>query len=129
MFQRDYLMRMIQQAAEALARALRFLRERKEEEAEQALGEGYAAVGIDRELLLLLDAPTLRRQLADDEKVAMAVRLLIGDAELRHARGEGSAAARRLRAAARLAEQLGGGPEVELTGELERVRSLIDRSS
>ncbi len=129
MFQRDYLMRVIQQAAEALARALRLLRERKQEDAEQALGEGYSALGIDRELLLLLDAPTLRSQLADDEKVAMAARLLVGDAELRHARGQGSAAARRRRAARRLAEQLASGPELELTAELERVDSLIDRSS
>jgi hypothetical protein len=117
-FQRDYLLRIIQQAAEAVARALKLLRERKSDEAEQALGEGYAALGIDRELLLVLDAPTLRSQLADDEKVAIAVRLLLADAEVRRAQGQPKAAVRRLRSAARLAEQLRE-PDPELTAELE----------
>ena len=123
MFQRDYLLRVIQQAAEALARALRAIVARKDDEAEQALQEAYTALGIDRELLLLLDAPTLRSQLAAEEKVAMAARLLLGDAELRHARGEPEAARRRLRAAHRLAEQLSE-PDPELTAELARVREL-----
>lgn len=121
MFQRDYLLRIIQQAAEALARALRAIGARKDDEAEEALQEGYAALGIDRELLLLLDATTLRSQLVDDTKVAMAARLLLGDAALRRARGETDAALRRIRAAHRLAEQLRE-PDPELTAELARAR-------
>ena len=124
MFQRDYIMRAVQQAAEALARALKLLLKKKDEEAEQALVEGYGALGIDRELLLLLDAASLRSQLADDAKVAMAARLLAGDAEVRQARGDSKGALRRLRAAIRLADQL---PEkdAELTGELARVRGEL----
>ena len=124
MFQRDYIMRAVQQAAEALARALRALLKKQPEEAEQALQEGYAALGIDRELLLLLDAPTLRRQLGDEEKLSMAVRLLLGDAEVTLARGEAGAAARRWRAAARLSEQLASLPE-ELGQELTRLQRSL----
>ena len=120
-FQRDYLLRVIQQAAEALARALKLLREKKDDDAEQALGEGYAALGIERELLLVLDAKTLRSQLADDEKVAMAVRLLLGDAEVRDAKGQRKGAVRRMKAAARLFEQLRE-PDGELAAELGRAR-------
>lgn len=124
MFQRDYIMRAVQQAAEALARALKLLLKKKDDEAEQALVEGYAALGIDRELLLLLDAPSLRSQLADDAKVAMAARLLLGDAEVRQARGDSKGALRRLRAAIRLADQLPA-KDAELTAELARVRGEL----
>jgi NAD-specific glutamate dehydrogenase len=123
-FQRDYILRAVQQAAEALARALKLLLSKKEDEAEQALVEGYAALGIDRELLLMLDAKSLRSQLADDSKVAMAARLLLGDAELRHARGDSKAALRRLRAAIRLAEELPA-PDAQLTADLARVRRAL----
>lgn len=124
MFQRDYIMRAVQQAAEALARALRALLNKKEDEAEQALAEGYNALGIDRELLLLLDATSLRSQLADDEKVAMAARLLLGDAEVRQSRGESKAALRYLRAAIRLATTLPT-PDETLDAELARVREAL----
>jgi hypothetical protein len=123
-FQRDYIMRAVQQAAEALARALRALLSKKEDEADQALAEGYLALGIDRELLLLLDATSLKSQLADDEKVAMAARLLLGDAELQQSRGASAAALRRLRVAIRLAAQLPE-PDAELEAELARVREAL----
>ncbi|HKP57700.1 MAG TPA: hypothetical protein VJV78_13305 [Polyangiales bacterium] len=124
MFQRDYIMRAVQQAAEALARALRLLLQKKPEEAEQALQEGYAALGIDRELLLMLDAATLRRQLGEEEKLSMAVRLLLGESELRLQRGEGGAAARRWRAGARLSEQLAEVPP-DLAEELARLQRAL----
>lgn len=124
MFQRDYIMRAVQQAAEALARVLRALLKKKDDEAEQALAEGYAALGIDRELLLLLDATSLRSQLADDAKVAMAARLLLGDAQVRQARGEHQAALRRLRAALRLAATLPASDET-LRSELAEVRQAL----
>ena len=124
MFQRDYILRVVQQAAEALARALRLLLQKKPEEAEQALQEGYAALGIDRELLLLLDAVTLRRQLGEEEKLSMAVRLLLGESELRLQRGEAGAAAKRWRAAARLSEQLTQVPE-DLAEDLARQQRTL----
>jgi hypothetical protein len=124
LFQRDYIMRAVQQAAEMLARALRALVNKKEDEADQALTEGYAALGIDRELLLLLDATSLRSQLADDPKVAMAARLLLGDAEVRQSRGESAAALRRLRAAIRLAATLPA-PDESLDADLARVRAAL----
>jgi hypothetical protein len=124
MFQRDYIMRAVQQAAEALARALRSLLQKQPEEAEQAVQEGYAALGIDRELLLVLDAETLSRQLGDEEKLSMAVRLLLAEADVRLARGEAGAAARRWRAAARLSEQLAELPE-DLAEEVTRLQRVL----
>jgi thiamine pyrophosphate-dependent acetolactate synthase large subunit-like protein len=123
MFQRDYIMRAVQQAAEALARALRLAMQKEPEQAEQALGEGYAALGIDRELLLVLDAATLTRQLGDDEKIEMAVRLLLGEAEVALAKGAATVVASRARAARRLADQLHALPEA-LQAELERMSTF-----
>lgn len=118
-------MRIIQQAAEALARAMRLALAKQPEEAEQQLAEAYSVLGIDRELLLVLDAPTLLRQLGDDDKAAMAARLLLGEAELRNEKGEHKAAIRRLKAARRLAERLRTPNEV-LESELRRTSRLLE---
>ena len=126
MFQRDYLLRVIQQAAEAIARAIRALRAKDPEEAEQQLGEGYAALGLDREMLLLLDSQTLQRQLGEDEKIAIAGRLLLADAQLCDARGERKAALRRLSAARRLAALLRA-PDDTLDRELALTNRLLAR--
>jgi hypothetical protein len=122
-FQRDYLLRAIAQAAAAIARALGLRTENKPIEAEQALNEGYAALGIDRELLIMLDADSLRRHFADEQKLSMGVRLLLCDVELQLDRDDRRSALQRLKAARRLLGQLAA-PDAELTGELELVSAL-----
>ena len=124
MFQRDYLLRMIEQAAQALARALRLFREQKQDEAEQQLASGYAALGLDPDLLGMLDAHTLRAQWGDEEMLAMAARLLLCDAELRLGRGDGGVAQRRFKAARKLHALLATA-NAELDAELERVSALV----
>jgi hypothetical protein len=106
-FQRDYILRMIEQAAQAIARAFGFVAEKKLDDAERELASAYAALGIDRELLVLLDADTLIAQLGDPARIAAAVRVLACDAVLRAERGELAAGQRKLRAAQRLKERLG----------------------
>lgn len=125
MFQRDYLMRMVDQIAQAVARAVGLIAKRKNDEAQQQLDSGYAALGMDRELLLILDGPTLARQLGDDQRIAAAITLLLCDAELQLARGDRPAAQQRLRAASRLRDQLASaGADVEQA--FERVDDLLD---
>src|SRR3954465_5767432 len=106
MFQRDYLMRMAAQVAQAVSRAFGLIAKRQNDEAEQQLDTGYGALGMDRDLLLILDGPTLARQLGDDERMAAAITLLLCDAELQLARGDRPAAQKCLRAANRLREHL-----------------------
>ena len=126
MFQRDYILRAIDAAAQALARALRlFLVEQKPDQAEQEVAAGYAALSLDRELLLLLDGPTLRRHIGDDDKLLMAVRLLVSESEIKCHQGERAAASRRLKAARRLLAEHPAAP-TELSADLARVAQLLE---
>lgn len=126
LFQRDYILRMVEQAAQAIARALGLLAQDKPEEAEHALALGYSALGFDRHLIGVLDAATFARQLGDDERIAAAVRLLLCDAELCERRSDLAGSKRRLRLAAGLVEQLSTpAPSLqsELDAALEQARS------
>jgi hypothetical protein len=124
-FQRDYLMRIVDQIGQAVGRALGLIAKRKTDEAQQQLDTGYAALGMDRELLLILDGPTLARQLGDDQRIAAAITLLLCDAELQLARSDRLAAQKLLRAASRLRDQLpAAGADVEQA--FERVDDLLD---
>lgn len=125
MFQRDYMLRMLEAAAQAIGRVLRLMAQKKPDEAEQALGEGYSALSIDRELLLMLDGPSLRAHFGDDDKLLMSARLLLCDCELQLHKGQPRAAARRLKAARRvLAEH--GAPPAEVSTELVRVTAALE---
>ena len=127
MFQRDYLLRMVEQAAQALTRALRLLAEKKTIQAEQELNEAYAALQMDPELLALLDPATLRNQWSDDAQLAMACRLLLCDAELQRTKGDEPAASRRWRGARKLHRELKT-PDEELSRELARVSAALGRT-
>jgi hypothetical protein len=124
--QRDYIMRMIEQAAEAVARAFGFIAQQKLDDAEDELDGAYAALGIDRELLGVLDAGTLARQLGDDDRIAAAVRVLLCDARLQTTRGDRGATRSKLRAARNLNAQLSA-PAAALDGELESATRELER--
>jgi hypothetical protein len=126
--QRDYILRMIEQAAQALARATGLLAQHKLEDAGRELDGAYAALGVDRELLGVLDAATLAGQLRDDERVAAAARVLLCDAALCAKRGEHGAARRKLRVARNLGAQLAA-PDATLEHELARMAGELDASS
>src|SRR5688500_13053886 len=63
MFQRDYILRIIEQVARSVARALGLMQERKLEQAESELQSGYGVLGLDRALALVLDTGTLVQML------------------------------------------------------------------
>jgi hypothetical protein len=125
MFQRDYLMRMIAEVAQAVARALGLIKQRKDDEAQQQLDTGYKTLGMDRELLLLLDGPTLARQLGDDPRIGAAITLLLCDAELQLARSDRPGAEKCFRAAHRLRAQLTAA-SADLEQAFERVEDLLE---
>jgi hypothetical protein len=124
LFQRDYILRLIQQVAQALARAMGLLKERKLEEADAEIGSGYSVLGLDRELVGVLDAAGLARLLGDDERIAAAVRLITCDARLRLTQGDPRRAARLLRSARGLMQRLPE-PEPALEQELDHAEGEL----
>lgn len=120
MFQRDYILRMIDAVAQAIARALKLLiQEKKPEQAEQVIAEAYSTLSLDREMLLMLDGPSIRTHCGDDDKLALAVKLLLCDSEIQLHKGDRSMALRALKAARR-ALQAHGQPPQELQEQLQR---------
>jgi hypothetical protein len=125
MFQRDYILRMIDAVAQAIARALKLLiQEQKPDEAEQVIAEGYGALSLDRELLLVLDGPSQRVHCGGDEKLVLAVRLLLADCEVQAYKRDRRAAQRTLKAARRAFAELSDKP-AELEAELQRLTPLV----
>jgi hypothetical protein len=124
LFQRDYILRLVQQVAQVLARAMGLIAERKLPDADAELASGYGALGLDRELVGVLDATGLARLLGDDDRIAAAVRLIAGDARLRLAQGEPRRAARLLRSARGLMQQLRD-PQPALEQELDHAEAEL----
>jgi hypothetical protein len=124
LLQNDYLMKMIHQVTEALARAFKSIKAKELAQAEQGLGEGYAVLGMDAEMLSVLDGATLRNQLRDEEKLVMACRLLACEAELRIRQGDGSLARQRLKAARKLRAQL-----ADVSGEAASLDEALQRAA
>lgn len=83
MLQRDYLMRLVQQATEAMARAAGLRTEGKGLEARRTL-DGALVDLLERHATLFahLDAATAARMLADPDRVRMAAKIVAAQAEL-----------------------------------------------
>lgn len=86
----DYLMRLVKQLAEVVARLLKLRAERRDEDAEQALSDACAELfGIEHRVLNMLDAKSAAALLGDKARVDAYAQLLeaMGDsaraAELR----------------------------------------------
>jgi hypothetical protein len=97
-FHEDYIIRLIKQVAEAIAR---MAARRSSGQLEQALREGDAAydlLGVPRELCDVLDTPTLAGMLRDPEKIRAMARLSWEEGRSFEAKGDprtGSARTRR----------------------------------
>jgi hypothetical protein len=125
MFERDYILRLIEQASQAVARALRLLILDQPDEAERELAAGYAALGMDREMLCVLEGRTIRNFFGNgEEKLVLAMRVLLCEIELEKKRSGVRGATRLLRAAQKIFDQIAQ-PPAELSAELKRsVKSL-----
>jgi hypothetical protein len=85
---RDFVMRMIKQLADALARAMKLRREKKLDEALQALGDVTDQIlGVPRPILDSLDPKSAAAMLANPFKVRIYARIVAEEAELAAARG------------------------------------------
>ena len=122
MFQRDYILRLVQQVGQVIARAMGLITERKLENADAELASGYGVLGLDRGLVGVLDATGLARLLGDDDRIAAAVRLIAHDARLRLAQGDPRRAARLLRSARALLGQLSD-PQPAIAHELDQAEA------
>jgi hypothetical protein len=126
MFQRDYILRMMDAVAQAVARVIRLLRQQKNpEEAQQVLAEAYKGLSLDREFLLVLDGPSIRTHCGnDDERLALAARLLLSDCEVQVYKADRREASRTLKAARRALAEVSDKP-ADLSAELERMTGAV----
>jgi hypothetical protein len=97
----DYLERMIQQLAAAIARIADLAREGKHEQAGRELDGCYRSLGVTRDMLERLDATTLGAMLGVGKAEAVA-RVLDAEADLARSQGREADALAKSRDAAAL---------------------------
>ncbi|HEX6676452.1 MAG TPA: DUF6483 family protein [Actinomycetes bacterium] len=132
MYQRDYLMRQIELAAQALARVLALAKGGKRDEAIGLFDEAYKPIaGVSGKVVATLDEEQLLTLLTsgsapDPRRLTVAIELLVTEADLRAEAGEEQQAAAHYRRAlgltAYLAGHLGRLPDGDLP------RKLADRA-
>ncbi|MDQ3364504.1 MAG: hypothetical protein M3680_03655 [Myxococcota bacterium] len=99
MIREDYLIRMVKQFAEALARLMK-LREAGEHRAALQIADGlYDELGISRELVDVVDTPTLAGMLRDPERMRAAAQLCWEEGHVFRSQGDPLTAAVRYRRA------------------------------
>jgi hypothetical protein len=86
--ERDYVMRMVQQLAELLARLLKLKSAKRYDEATEVLESGCASLlGIDFKTLALVDSPSAASLLSEPMRIRTFARLLEELADLSHESG------------------------------------------
>lgn len=114
MLRRDYILRMIERAVEAIAKALGLLKRGEYDRALTLLGEAYAAVlKFDRDMLDSLAAPTLVTMIGEPELVRLVARISKVEGDLREERGEPHKALSCYRRALELYREVGLGDRDE----------------
>jgi hypothetical protein len=92
----DYIERLIEQFAAALARILKLNQEQRPEEARRLIRDtALSALGMDYDALLLGDARSTARLLGDPERVRMLARLVTQEADALGLQGDTATAAAR----------------------------------
>jgi hypothetical protein len=87
-FRDDYLMRMIEQLAAVIARMTGLSRGKNYAAALDEAEKGWDLLGVPRDLVTVLDGPTLAELLATPEKMRGAADLLIAEAEALTGKGD-----------------------------------------
>jgi hypothetical protein len=81
--ERDYLMRLIQQLTNALARIMRAKEQEKYDEAQEAIDAAYGELfGLNATLVSMMAAESLAQLLGDPEKIKAMARLFEEEADL-----------------------------------------------
>jgi hypothetical protein len=102
MIREDYLMRLIRQFVEALARMVRLREKGDLSGAREAADQLYDSLGIPRELVDVVDAPTLASMLRSPDKIRAGARLLWEEGRILEAGGDPLTAHARYRRAREL---------------------------
>lgn len=116
MLREDYLLKLVRQAAEAIARALKLTEEEQLDGAERELGEAWQRLlKMPRDLFFMLDERTVSESIGDVATVRVAARACVAEALLLERRGQAAAARSRFRRALSLYGHVGVGdlPEDE----------------
>ena len=100
MFQRDWLLRLVEQIAEMTAKALTLANEGRHEEANRELDRAYRDLSLPRDLVSLLDARSITMMVG--EKRAALIQLLEAEIEVMRLAGNEAAAKQRERLVAQL---------------------------
>jgi hypothetical protein len=100
---KDYIERLIEQFAAALARILKARQEQRSEDALQLIGEASRMVlGMEYSALTLADAASTARLLGEPSRVQVLARLVRQEAEVRRETGDALGSEDRLRLALEL---------------------------
>jgi tetratricopeptide (TPR) repeat protein len=126
---KDYIERLIEQFAAALARILKAHQQQRPEEARRLVRDtALSALGMHYDALLLGDAATTARMLGDAPRVKVLARLVAEDGEALHQQGDAPTARERFRYALALyaeARALGLPPDAGDTPLLERLQARV----
>jgi hypothetical protein len=87
MVQRDYILRMIEQFAQAIAAIVAHLGGGRREEARAAIDQAWVSLGVSRSMVQSLDANSIR-MLVGEEKAELVMKLFAVEAELLHSEGK-----------------------------------------
>lgn len=88
MIREDYIIRLIRQLVEALARIAGFRKAGEYERAMQEVGRAWDELGVPRELLLATDRDTAVSLVREPAKARVAAQLLAEEAHVMHAKGD-----------------------------------------
>ncbi len=88
MIRDDYLLRVIKQFAEALARMIRRREEGAYDEALQEADRLYEELGIPRDLIDVVDTPTLAAMLREADRMRVAAKLCWEEGHVYKAKGD-----------------------------------------
>ena len=127
---KDYIERLIEEFAAALARILKARREQRLADAQQLIQEtALSSLGMEYGALLLADPASTARLLGNPARVKVLARLVAEEGELLQHQGDTATASARFQFALALydeARRLGLSPDAEDTATLARLRAALD---
>lgn len=86
--QEDYVIRLIRQFVDAIARIAGFRKRGEYERASVEIGRAWEELGVPHELVLATDGATLAQLLREPDKQRIAAQLLAEEAYVVHAKGD-----------------------------------------
>jgi len=127
---KDYIERLIEEFAAALARIIKARREQRLADAQRLIQEtALSSLGMEYGALLLADPASTARLLGNPARVKVLARLVAEEGELLQHQGDTATASARFRFALALydeARRLGLSPDSEDTATLGRLRAALD---